>query len=80
MLSRRTRVPDLLGYVASVTYSNRYLALPECGGVLDAMHRARLVRDLHVCVSDVEGGNSVGRIAFTSAKNVRALEDGRKDI
>ncbi len=71
--------PDLFGYVASMTYNNRYLALPRRGGVLDAMHRARLLRNLHVCVSDVDGGNSVGRIAFTTAKTVRALENGRKN-
>jgi hypothetical protein len=80
VLSLRTRVPDILGYVTSMTYNNRYLRLPEQGGVLDATHRARLLRDLHISVSDVEGGNSIGRIAFTSETRVRALEKGRKYV
>jgi hypothetical protein len=93
-LGVRTRVPDVLGYAASMTYNNRYLPLPEhssddsgesgvgsggggSGGVLDAMTRARLLWDLHVSVGDVRGGDAVGRIAFTSKADVRALERGR---
>jgi hypothetical protein len=79
-LSWRTRVPDMLGYVTSMTYNNRYVALPERGGVLDASHRARLLRDLTVSISDVDGSSGIGRIAFTSETNARALEEGRKYV
>jgi hypothetical protein len=73
----RTHVPDMLGYVSSMTYNNRYLPLPNGGGVLDAMDRARMLFDLPVSVSDVRGGEEVGRLAFTSHADVRMLEDGR---
>ncbi len=74
----RTRVPDVLGYVASLTYHNACLPLPERGGVLDGMRRARILRDLPVCVSDVAGDNTdVGRVAFTSRPDAQRLERGR---
>jgi hypothetical protein len=77
----RTLVPDAFGYVASMTYHNAYLPLPERGGVLDGMRRARILRDLPVSISDVGGDNpEVGRIAFTSLKDVRRLEKGRKYV
>jgi hypothetical protein len=76
-LGWRTRVPDVLGYVASMTYNNPFLPLPDGGGVLDAMERARVLRDLRVWVSDVRGGDDVGRIAFTSDADARGLEQGR---
>jgi hypothetical protein len=79
VLSVRTSVPDLLGYAASMTYNNRYLPLPnDSGGVLDAMHRARLMYDLPVSVRDVKSFGEVGRIGFTSLANGRPLEKGRR--
>jgi hypothetical protein len=80
LVGQRTRVPDILGYVASMTYNNRYLPLPEHGGVLDAMHRARILRDLPVSVGDVRGDDEVGRVAFTSEMAVRTMETGRKYV
>jgi hypothetical protein len=75
----RMHVPDMLGYVSSLTYNNRYLPLPENGGgVLDAMDRACILFDLPVSVIDVRGGNDVGHLAFTSHDNVRILKKGRK--
>jgi hypothetical protein len=77
-IDARTHVPDMLGYVSSMTYNNRYLPLPDGGGgVLDAMERARNLFDLPVSVSDVRGGDDVGHVAFTSHANVRMLENGR---
>jgi hypothetical protein len=77
----RTHTPDILGYVTSLTYNNRYFPLPEHGGVLDAMHRARILRDIPIVVADVRGSNDVGRIAFTSeTEQARALEKGRKYV
>ncbi len=81
VLKWRTRAPDVLGYAASMTFNNDYLPLPERGGVLDGMHRARILRDLPISISDVDGDNeAVGRVAFTSLANVRCLERGRKYI
>lgn len=78
MLNRRTLLPDMLGYVSSMTYTNDYFALPARGGVLDAMHQARLLFDQHVSISDANGASEVGRVAFTSRTDVRPLEKGRK--
>jgi hypothetical protein len=78
VIDARTHVPDMLGYVSSMTYNNRYLPLPNGGGgVLNAMERARILFDLPVSVSDIRGGDDVGRLAFTSHANVRMLENGR---
>ncbi len=78
IVSRRTLAPNVLGYVASMTYNNAYFPLPERGGVLDATHRARVLRNVQVSVSDVNGAGEVGRIAFTSFVKTRPLEKGRK--
>jgi hypothetical protein len=81
VLSRRTLAPDMLGYVASMTYNNCYLALPDSvSGELDAMQRVRILRDLRVSLSDVRGDDEVGRVAFTTNPDVRALEKGRKYV
>jgi hypothetical protein len=114
---RGTHVPDMLGYVASMTYNNPYVPLPDhdggqgssddsrgesgrgegrgdssgeagegsgerggsSGGVLDAMDRARLLRDMRVTIGDVHGaGEGVGHVAFArSGPDVRRLEKGR---
>jgi hypothetical protein len=76
----RTYVPDMLGYVASMTYNNDYIPLPQRGGVLNAMHRARILRDLPVLVGDVSVGSEVGRVAFTTDTSVPRLEKGRQYI
>jgi hypothetical protein len=79
-LGRRTLAPDMLGYVASMTYNNRYFPLPDAGGgVLDAMHRVRILGDMRIAVGDVCGDEDVGRLAFTTAdRPIRPLEKGRK--
>jgi hypothetical protein len=88
----RTCAPDMLGYAASMTYNNPYLAIPVPGGagsggggggrkgaagMLSAADRVRALADLRVRLADVQGDNSVGHIAFTSSTDVRPLEKGR---
>jgi hypothetical protein len=80
LVGRRTRMPDILGYVASMTYNNRYLPLPKHGGALDAMHQARILCDLPIFVDDVRGEDDVGRIAFINDSAVRTLEYGREYV
>jgi hypothetical protein len=91
-LGARALVPDMLGYAASMTYNNPHFALPGRGrgGVLDAMDRARVLRNVRVRVGDVGaagsisssgggGGGGVGRIAFTSRRaGVERLHKGGK--
>ncbi len=69
----RTRVPDMLDYVVSMTYNNCYLALPARGGMLGAMQRARILHDLPIAVGNVQNGDDVGRVAVISVADVRAV-------
>jgi hypothetical protein len=81
VLERRTLAPDMLGYVASMTYNNPYLPLRDHdggGGALDAMQRVRLLGNMRVKFGDVRGDEDVGRLAFTLDSDTRALEKGRK--
>jgi hypothetical protein len=78
LLCWHTRAPDILGYVASMTYNNPHFALPERGGVIEAMHRVRILHDLRVTVADVRGDAAVGHIALISGSGTRPLEKGRK--
>jgi hypothetical protein len=84
VLERRTLAPDMLGYVASMTYNNPYLALPDHdgggGAALDAMQRVRLLGNMRVKFGDVRGDEEVGRLAFTLDSDTRALEKGRKYV
>jgi hypothetical protein len=76
-------VPDMLGYVSSMTYHNRYVTLPDNGssdghgGALDAMERARILCSLPVSVRDVQGDAEMGQVAFTTSNGLRSLEKGR---
>jgi hypothetical protein len=82
-LRGRALAPDMLGYVASMTYNNRYLPLPVNGGsdsALDAMERVRILGHLRVAVGDVAGDEEVGRLAFTANPHARPLQKGRKYI
>lgn len=82
ILGHRTFAPDMMGYVASMTYENPYVGLPKGGSVLDAMERARILRDVRVRIGDVRGGDGVGHVAFVGegTKLVRGLEKGREYI
>jgi hypothetical protein len=78
MLERRTNVPDIIGYAASMSYNNRYFELPgRKGGVLNAICRTRILRDLPVTAGDISGSQGVGRLAFTTSADVRALDKQR---
>jgi hypothetical protein len=79
VLGRYTHLPDMIGYVASMTYNNRHFELPgRKGGVLDAMCRTRILQDLPVAAGDVSGSEEVGKIAFTTGAIVHMLEKRRK--
>ncbi|KAJ9656207.1 hypothetical protein H2201_008619 [Coniosporium apollinis] len=82
ILRHRTFAPDMMGYVASMSYENPYIGLPKGGSALDAMERARILRDVRVRIGDVRGGDGVGHVAFVGegTKLVRRLEKGREYI
>ncbi len=79
--------PDMLRYVASMTYANPHFSTPPGGSALDKMARVHLLcrvrvhllRRVHVHVGDVGGARSVGEVAFVAAAEVetRDLEQTR---
>jgi hypothetical protein len=77
MLKWRTIGPEMFGFVTSLTYENQFFNIPRGGTMLDGMERARLLKDVQVCVGDVRGSDEVGHIAFASGVPLRKLERGR---
>jgi hypothetical protein len=77
VLKRRTLGPEMFGCVASLTYENPWVKVPSGGTMLDAMERARLLRNVQVHVADVCGNDDVGHIAFAAGVPLRKLERGR---
>jgi hypothetical protein len=77
---RSTLAPDMLRYVASMTYANPRFGAPPGGSALDGMARARLLRDVHVRAGDINGGGSVGEVAFVAAEEVETRELERKRL
>jgi hypothetical protein len=77
ILKRRTLGPEMFGFVSSMTYENPYVKIPTGGSMLDAMERARLLKDIPVRVGDVCGDEQIGHIALAAGVPVRKLERGR---
>jgi hypothetical protein len=77
LLKRRTLGPELFGFVTSMTYENPWVKVPKGGTMLDAMERARLLKDVRVHVGDVCGDEEVGHVAFAAGVPLRKLERGR---
>ncbi|RMZ72282.1 ATP binding [Pyrenophora seminiperda CCB06] len=77
ILKRHTLGPEMFGFVTSMTYENPWVKIPQGGTMLDAMERARLLRDVEVHVADVRGDDNVGHIAFAAGTPLRKLERGR---
>jgi hypothetical protein len=77
VLKRITLGPEIFGFVSSMTYENPYIKIPTGGSMLDAMERARLLKNVPVCVGDVDGNGQVGHIALAAGVPVRKLERGR---
>ncbi|KAH6620097.1 hypothetical protein C7974DRAFT_226221 [Boeremia exigua] len=77
VLKRRTLGPEMFGFVSSMTYENPWLGIPKGGTMLDGMERARLLKDVEVCIGDVRGDDDVGHIALAAGVPLRSLERGR---
>jgi hypothetical protein len=60
-----------------MTYTNAHFSLAQRGGVLDAMLRVRLLRNVPMSIGDVRVERDGGHVAFTSSSAVRRLETGR---
>jgi hypothetical protein len=81
MAARCVLAPDMLRYVASMTYTPAaaYFSTPPGGTAMPAMLRAQLLRDVVVRISDVRGDSEVGEVAFVAVdeRDVRPLENAR---
>jgi predicted outer membrane lipoprotein len=77
VLKHKTLGPEMFGFVTSMTYENSYLNVPKGGSMLDAMERARLLKDVEVHIGDVRANEDVGHIAFAAGAPKRKLERGR---
>ncbi|KAH4111389.1 hypothetical protein HBI64_005360 [Parastagonospora nodorum] len=77
VLKRLTLGPELFGFVTSMTYENPWVKIPQGGTMLDAMERARLLKDVQVYVGDVRGEEDVGHVALAAGVPLRKLERGR---
>lgn len=77
VLKRKTLGPEMFGFVSSLTYENPWVKIPSGGTMLDGMERARLLKDVEVCIGDVRGNEDVGHIAVAAGVPLRKLERGR---
>ena len=82
--SRKTIVPDYLGYVSSLANESQYIRMPEVAINMDGIDKARLVKDVKVRLGDVsgksmteEGKGMVGRLAFARAEDCRGVKKGK---
>jgi hypothetical protein len=76
--SRRTIVPDYLGFVSSLAKESPWIRMPDVGVNMDGMDKARLVKDVKVRLGDVtyaQGGHSdIGRLAFARLEETTKVE------
>ena len=81
IFSRKTIVPDYLGYVSSLAKESPYIRMPDVGVNMDGMDKARLVKDVKVRLGDVadaeEGANGIGRLAFARMEETKLVQKGK---
>ncbi|KAH9220610.1 hypothetical protein DL95DRAFT_519913 [Leptodontidium sp. 2 PMI_412] len=79
--SRKTIVPDYLGFVSSLAKESPFIRMPDAGVNMDGMDKARMVKEMKVRlgdVSDVENGKSqIGRLAFARMEETSPVKKGR---
>ncbi|KAF4556472.1 Hypothetical protein D9617_1g083500 [Elsinoe fawcettii] len=62
------RGPDVLGYVSSMLYDNRYISMPPGGSTLDGMEKSARLWDLKVRLGDVCSEDKIGHIGLGAGK------------
>jgi len=65
VLKLRTRGPDMLGFVSSLTHDNVHVPLGGGGAVL-GMERSRLLKNMRLKIGDVKAREEVGHIALAA--------------
>lgn len=79
--SRKTIIPDYLGFVSSLAKESPFIKLPDVGINMDGMDKAKLVKDMKVRLGDVsefEGGDTrIGRLAFARMEETKKVQRGK---
>lgn len=80
--SRKTIVPDYLGFVSSLAKESPFIRMPDVGINMDGMDKAKLVKDMKVRLGDIsefEGGSNtqVGRLAFARMEETTKVKRGK---
>ena len=73
IIKRACTIPDILGYISTMTRDNPYVPLPEGGNTLDGLERARLLYDLQVQVADVRWESDIGHLALKTVNSALGL-------
>jgi hypothetical protein len=78
VFSRKTIVPDYLGFVSSLAKESPWIRMPDVGVNMDGMDKARLVKEVKVRLGDVsyaQGGHSdIGRLAFARLEETTKVQ------
>ncbi|KAK8168855.1 hypothetical protein BKA80DRAFT_268081 [Phyllosticta citrichinensis] len=70
-LQSRTRAPDILGSVSTLTRDSLCVStVPPGGSGLDSTERARFLKDVWVRIQDVQPENEIGKIAFSDSSEL----------
>ena len=76
--SRKTIVPDYLGFVSSLAKESPWIGMPDVGVNMDGLDKARLVKDVKVRLGDVSyvhGGHTrFGKLAFARLEETTKVE------
>ncbi|KAE8387093.1 hypothetical protein BDV23DRAFT_174941 [Aspergillus alliaceus] len=62
-----TNIPDILGYVSTLTRDNEHSSFPHGGSMLDGLERSHLLKDMPVRLGDVRAGEPNGYLALTGS-------------
>lgn len=76
-LQMSTSVPDILGYVSTVTRDNPYIDLPSAATALEGSKRARALQDMRIQLMDVRPDDEIGYLAIKSIANGDVRTIGR---
>ncbi|KAI9891281.1 MAG: hypothetical protein M1814_002971 [Vezdaea aestivalis] len=76
ILAFKSFIPDILGYVSTLTRDNPHVPLPPGGTLLHGLERAKLLKDLAVRIQDVTPQEPVGHVAFAAIGD-RPRKEGR---
>ncbi|PKY01766.1 hypothetical protein P168DRAFT_299301 [Aspergillus campestris IBT 28561] len=78
IIAHRTLIPDVLGYVSTMTRDTGDPSFPGGGTTLDGLDRSRLLKNLPVRLGDSKAGDaSTGYLSFTGAGVAQRASRGR---